>query len=87
MVFTKLFPNCGWDFSAQIQDIMAQYFMHQRIKPADETDKEKFSTYIEQLTLAHKMLVYAMKAKQTTDEVYIKKLRETLHLFEHAYLG
>jgi nickel superoxide dismutase len=73
------------EHAIKIQEIVSQYFMHQRIKPVDETEKEKFAKYIEQLTAMHQVAVFAMKAKQTTDEVYIKKLRETVHKFEHAY--
>lgn len=73
------------EHAQKIQDIISQYYMHQRIKPVDETVTEKFAMYVEQLTLAHQVSVFAMKAKQSTDEVYIKKLRETVHLFEHAY--
>ncbi len=39
------------------------------------------------LTLLHKMLVYAMKAKQTTDLGNVEKLREFLSQFRAAYLG
>ena len=64
---------------------MLHLFMHQRIKPVDETDKEHFEKYIEQLTSLHEISIFAMKAKQTTDNVYVKKLRESVHSFEHAY--
>ena len=69
----------------KIQEIVAQYFMHQRVKPVDKTEKEKYAMYIEQLTSLHEVLVFAMKAKQSTDDVYIKKLREAVHSFEHSY--
>lgn len=75
------------EHAKKLQDIVEQYFMHQRIKPVDETEKEKYGDYIAQLTLAHQISVYAMKAKQNADLVYVKKLRETVHLFEHAYFG
>lgn len=75
------------EHAKKLQDIVEQYFMHQRIKPVDETEKEKYEDYIAQLTLAHQLTVYAMKAKQNADLVYVKKMRETVHLFEHAYFG
>jgi nickel superoxide dismutase len=75
------------EHAKKLQDIVEQYFMHQRIKPVDETEKEKYAHYIVQLTLAHQISVYAMQAKQNADLVYVKKLRETVHLFEHAYFG
>ncbi|MEE8359335.1 MAG: superoxide dismutase [Ni], partial [Candidatus Omnitrophota bacterium] len=42
--------------------------------------------YIEQLTLLHEILVYAMKAKQTTDLANVEKLRSLLGQFREAYL-
>lgn len=71
----------------KIQKIVYQYFMTQRLKPVEKQDKKAYDKYIEQITLSHKILVYAMKAKQSTDEEYIKKLRETVHSFEHSYFG
>lgn len=75
------------EHAIKIQEIVAQYFMHQRIKPVDETEKTKYNKYIDQLTSLHEIQIYAMKAKQNTDEVYIKKLREAVHNFEHAYFS
>lgn len=70
-----------------IQEIAEQYFMTQRIKPADPSDEDAYSTYITQLTLAHEMLIYAMKTKQSTDVQYTEKLLETVEKFEVAYFG
>ncbi len=71
----------------KIQEIVSQYFLHQRIKIKDPSDSEAYGVYIKQLTLLHQLLVYAMKTKQGTDLKYIKKLKDTLHDFEHAYFG
>lgn len=73
------------EHAQKIQVIISQYFMHQRIKPVNDIDKAKYDKYVGLLTLSHRISVYAMKAKQTTDKSYIDKMRETLHLFEHAY--
>jgi nickel superoxide dismutase len=74
------------DHANKIQEIVTQYFMTQRVKPlapdADDVAKEK---YVKQLTLLHEMLVYAMKAKQTTDTANTDKLRELVHDFSHLY--
>jgi len=75
------------EHAKKIQEIAAQYFLHQRIKIKDPSQTEAFAKYIKQLTLMHKIQVYAMKAKQGTDLKNIKVLRETLHAFEHAYFG
>jgi nickel superoxide dismutase len=64
----------------ELQEIVTQYFMTQRIKP-DEKD------YTKKLTLLHKMLVFAMKCKQTTDVAHIGTLRSLLKDFEALYFG
>jgi nickel superoxide dismutase len=73
------------EHAVQLQNIISQYFLHQRIKIMDISNEEAYNKYIEQLTLLHKLLVYAMKCKQTTDIAYINKMKDTLHSFEHAY--
>lgn len=73
------------EHASEIQYIVSQYFLHQRIKIKDPTEKEAYKKYVKQLTLLHEMLVFAMKAKQSTDLTFIEKLREALHAFEHAY--
>jgi nickel superoxide dismutase len=62
----------------ELQHILTQYFMTQRIK----LDAKKYS---EKLTSLHKMLVYAMKCKQTTDLSHIATLRSLLREFEGLY--
>ena len=64
----------------ELQEIVSQYFMTQRIKfDAKEYDKK--------IGLLHQMLVYAMKCKQTTDLENIQKLREALKGFETLYFA
>jgi nickel superoxide dismutase len=67
--------------------IITQYFMAQRIKPADKTDTKAYDEYLNKLALLHKMLVSSMKAKQTTDLVHVEKLRALLAEFRDAYFG
>ena len=59
----------------ELQHIVTQYFMTQRIKL--DTDK-----YSEKLASLHKLLVYAMKCKQTTDLSHIATLRAVLKEFQ-----
>jgi nickel superoxide dismutase len=73
------------EHAKKIQDIVSQYFLHQRIKLVDETNEKAYEKYEKQLSLLHKMLVYSMKTKQTTDQGYIKKLRDTVGKFEDSY--
>ena len=64
----------------EIQHIVSQYFMTQRIKP----DAKKYS---EKLAVLHKMLIYAMKCKQTTDVGHVNTLRSLTKEFEILYFG
>jgi nickel superoxide dismutase len=66
--------------ATKIQNIISQYFLTQRIKP----DQEK---YVEKLTVLHKMLIAAMKCKQTTDFSHVDALRAHLKNFEALYFG
>ena len=64
----------------ELSDIVTYYFMTQRIKPGCED-------YALKLSQLHEMLIYAMKAKQSTDLAHVEKLKELIHDFEHSYLG
>jgi nickel superoxide dismutase len=66
------------DHANQLQEIVSQYFMTQRIK-TDAKDYEK------KVAVLHQLLVYAMKCKQTTDLSHTQKLRELLKQFEGLY--
>lgn len=69
----------------KLQEIVSQYFLHQRIKITDKKDDAAFKKYEAQLVALHELLVYAMKAKQTTDLAYIEKLRKGVETFEGLY--
>ena len=73
------------EHAKKIQEIVSQYFLHQRIKITDPTDKEKFEKYTNQLTALHEIAVYSMKAKQSTDLENIEKLRKSVEKFEGLY--
>ena len=62
----------------EIQEIVSQYFMTQRIK-LDMQNYEK------QLGLLHQMLIYSMKCKQTTDLNNVNKLKRIIDDFEALY--
>jgi nickel superoxide dismutase len=71
----------------KLQDVVTQYFMTQRVKPADPKDEAGYAKYVKQLTLLHEMLVQAMKAKQTTDMEPVEKLETLTSAFYEAYFG
>jgi nickel superoxide dismutase len=66
--------------AGEIQHIVSQYFMTQRIKP--DSDK-----YVEKLTVLHKLLLAAMKCKQTSDPASVEVLKSLLKEFEVLYFG
>jgi len=70
-----------------IQDIVAQYFLTQRIKPAGRDDPVAYKKYTTELNLLHQMLMYAMKAKQTTDTNIAQRLRSLLGRFKSVYFN
>ena len=67
------------DHAKNIQKIVSSYFLTQRIK-IDTQD------YSEKVILLHKILVSAMKCKQTTDKQNISYLKSHLETFSKIYL-
>ena len=70
-----------------IQEIAEQYFITQRIKFAEPDDQEKYTKYITQLTSMHRLIVFAMKSKQTTDVANVEQMQQALEVFEGSYFG
>ena len=66
--------------ATEIQNMVTQYFMTQRIKP-DTKD------YNEKLSLLQQMLIYSMKCKQTTDLKNTAKLRDLTKRFHQLYFS
>ncbi len=71
----------------EISHIVTYYFMAQRVKIPPAGDAKANSAYVKKLTLLHQMLVYSMKAKQTTDVSNAHQLRHLLEDFKKAYSG
>jgi len=74
----------------EIQYIVSQYFMHQRVKMPKEglgkkATKKAKTKYHGLLSSLHAIQVYAMKTKQTTDPANVGKLREALDDFSKWY--
>lgn len=68
------------DHATNIQQIIGQYFLAQRIKP-DADD------YVDQLKAAHGVIVAAMKCKQAADPATAEKLKSAIHDLYRAYEG
>ena len=75
------------DHADYFTDIVTQYFLTQRIKPAAQSDAKAYGDYVHKLTLLHQMMVTSMKCKQTTDLENVATLRSLLAEFRTAYLG
>ena len=73
--------------ASKIEEVVTQYFMNQRVKPANQENTEAYSKYVKQITLLHRMLVASMKAKQSVDLSYVATLRNLLSEFDKAYFG
>jgi nickel superoxide dismutase len=71
----------------KIQEIVNAYFLTQRIKPVDIEDKEAYNGYTKKLTLLHRLLYYAMKAKQTIELTYVEEMRSLLSQFHELYFN
>jgi nickel superoxide dismutase len=71
----------------ELSEIVTYYFMAQRIKLPEEGNVKAQNEYVKKLTLLHKMLVYSMKAKQTTDLANVEQLKSLLKEFHDAYHG
>ena len=72
--------NTKESHATNTQEIIAQYFMTQRIKPESER-------YVKQLTAAHAVLIAAMKCKQTVDAANAEALRNAILDLYRAYEG
>lgn len=64
--------------ASELQEIVSQYFMTQRIKPDTKNYEKK-------LGLLHQMLVYSMKCKQTTDLTHVNTLKGLVKEFQGLY--
>jgi nickel superoxide dismutase len=73
--------------SDELSEIVIYYFMAQRVKLPEEGNAKAQNEYVKKLTLLHKMLVYSMKAKQTTDLANVEQLKSLLNEFHKVYHG
>ncbi|MBN2780751.1 MAG: superoxide dismutase [Candidatus Marinimicrobia bacterium] len=72
------------EHAEKIQEIVTQYFLFQRVIPAEKGDAA-YESYTAKLDLLHKMAVSAMKCKQTTDKSHSQKILYYLSEFEELY--
>ncbi|MDZ7859079.1 MAG: superoxide dismutase [Ni] [Candidatus Krumholzibacteriota bacterium] len=71
--------------SNELQHIVTQYFMTQRISPMSNDKPEDREEGLNKLALLHSLLVSAMKAKQSIDLKHIADMRAIVDKFEKLY--
>jgi nickel superoxide dismutase len=71
----------------ELSEIVTYYFLAQRVKLPADGDSKAQKEYVKKLTLLHQMLVYSMKAKQTTDLANVELLKSLLNEFHKVYYG
>lgn len=69
----------------EIQHIISQYFLTQRVKLVEKGDDEAHKMRTEHLSLCHEILVFAMQTKQTTDLSNVEKLKAAVKVFKDSY--
>ena len=72
------------EHAQEIQNIVSEYFLTQRIKLKDDS-KESKELYHAQLAALHSILLDAMKCKQTIDTNNTTSLLENLNNFVNLY--
>jgi len=71
--------------AVKIQDIVFQYFMSQRIKPAEAGNQTAETKYTRELRLLHQLALEAMKSKQTVDLGQVQKMLGLTEAFVSSY--
>jgi nickel superoxide dismutase len=69
----------------EFSEILSYYFLAQRLAPKAAEAGESRAVYLEQLELAHRLMVTAMKAKQTVDPAHVQTLRDLLAKLQNSY--
>lgn len=70
----------------EIQHIISQYFLTQRIKLNERKEPESIKRYMNQLSLCHKILVLSMKTKQSLELSNVEGLKKAVVEFKSLYL-
>jgi len=71
----------------RIIDTVTDYFIAQRIKPAEMSEGKTYTEYAYKLSLLHKLIFYSMKSKQEANTAHTAELTEVLDKFSEVYLG
>ena len=69
----------------EIQEIMLNYFLAQRIKIPKHEHHDHSDKYHALLEYAHKIIFFAMRSKQTSDLKIVMSLKRAISDFEDVY--
>jgi len=75
------------EHAAKLSEIITYYFLAQRVKPVAQSEAAEYKKYVGDLTTLHRMLVLAMKTKQSTDIELIAKLNKELAAYRKSYFS
>ena len=75
------------EHAIEIQEIVSDYFLTQRIKPGPVGDEEARQEYHTMLAELHHMLLLAMKCRQSVDTEIPAQLVEATEAFCLSYFG
>ena len=73
--------------ATKIQDSINHYFLAQRIKPAQKSDKKAYQRYVQLLTKAHSVLRAAMVTKQKSTIDSVTQLKEAIGSLKNDYFS
>ena len=75
------------EHAQHIQDMVAAYWLTQRIKAPKDDSVESRNKYLSQLAMMHQLTVSAMKTKQTTDAAHCDQILQTVEQFIPTYFS
>lgn len=86
---TTMHDSARWTMNKEqhaqkIQDMAQSYFLAQRVKVAEKGSKA-YQDYVTSTTALHKIIVAAMKTKQSTDEEAASALEKAINAYEAHY--
>ena len=73
------------EHATKAMDLVAQYFMAQRIKPGAAGDEAAGKRYVDLLTKAHAVMIAAMKCKQSVDAATANAFKDAITAFRTSY--
>ncbi len=73
------------EHASRIISVTAEYFLTQKIKPADPKDTAAWQNYVLHLTTCHNLMRAAMKVKQTVSPANVDALKKAISALAALY--